>query len=47
MELFIASCANPINQTISNQYTNNCFEAECRGNLELAEHACYWAVVNV
>ena len=47
VELFIASCANTINQATSNQYTDKCFEAESRGNLELAEQAWEKALVNV
>lgn len=44
---FAAGCANPLNQATSNRYSATCHEAENGGRLDVAEEACYRALVNV
>ena len=41
------SCANPLNQVTSDQYSQTCVEAERKGEFAVAEEACYRALVNV
>jgi hypothetical protein len=43
----IGGCANPLNQVTSNRYGDQCADAERSGWLDLAEQACYRALVNV
>ena len=51
LALFIAAslsaCANPLNQLTSDNYAEKCAVAESNGRLEVAEEACYRALVNV
>ena len=47
MAILTTSCANPLNQATSNRYSATCAEAERNGQLEVAEQACYRALVNV
>ena len=42
-----SSCANPLNQATSNRYSEMCAEAKQEGRLDVAEQACYRALVNV
>lgn len=44
---FIAGCANPLNRATSDRYAKTCNEAMNKGQLEVAEEACYRALVNV
>lgn len=43
----LAGCANPINRVTSDNYSEACYYAEQRGQLQEAEQACYRALVNV
>lgn len=43
----ITGCANPLNQTTSDRYSETCAEAERSGNMPAAAEACYRAYVNV
>jgi len=43
----MAGCANPLNQVTSIRYGDQCGEAERAGRLDIAEQACYRALVNV
>lgn len=45
--LITSGCANPLNQATSNRYSNTCVQAEQSGRLDVAEEACYRALVNV
>jgi len=45
--LFVTGCANPLNQATSDRYSQTCAEAEQNSQLEVAEQACYRALVNV
>jgi tetratricopeptide (TPR) repeat protein len=45
--LSVAGCANPINRVTSDNYARSCNDAKNRGQLEVAEQACYRALVNV
>jgi hypothetical protein len=45
--LFLTSCANPLNQVTSDRYGAACGEAENNNRLDVAEQACYRALVNV
>jgi tetratricopeptide (TPR) repeat protein len=49
--LFLASllsaCANPLNRATSDNYAETCSVAEDKGRLDVAEQACYRALVNV
>lgn len=45
--LLVAACANPLNQATSERYSQTCSEAEHNHQLEVAEQACYRALVNV
>jgi len=47
MALFVASCANPLNQATSDRYGDECSQAESSRRLDIAEQACYRALVNV
>ena len=47
LAIFVASCSNPLNQMTSDRYSQECVEAERNGRLEVAEQACYRALVNV
>lgn len=47
MALFVFGCASPLNQATSNRYGEECSQAERSGRLDVAEHACYRALVNV
>ncbi len=44
---FLAACANPINRATSDNYAETCSVAESNGRLDVAEEACYRALVNV
>lgn len=45
--VLLAGClGNPINKVTSDNYTKTCSVAEKRGDLEVAEEACYRALVN-
>jgi hypothetical protein len=41
------ACANPLNQATSDNYAETCVNAERNHRLEVAEQACYRALVNV
>lgn len=43
----LTACANPLNRVTSDNYTETCLVAEETGQLEVAEQACYRALVNV
>jgi len=43
----LAGCANPINRATSDNYSETCAVAESNGRLQVAEEACYRALVNV
>ena len=45
--LLAAGCANPLNQATSDRYAQECASAEQRGQLAVAEEACYRSVKNV
>lgn len=45
--LTLAGCANPINRVTSDNYAETCATAEQNGRLQVAEEACYRALVNV
>ena len=45
--LIISGCANPLNRVTSDNYAEECSIAEDKGNLIVAEEACYRAMVNV
>jgi tetratricopeptide (TPR) repeat protein len=45
--LALAGCANPINRVTSDNYAETCATAEQNGRLQVAEEACYRALVNV
>lgn len=45
--LALAGCANPINRATSDDYAETCSTAEKNGRLQVAEEACYRALVNV
>jgi len=42
-----AGCANPLNRVTSDNYADTCAAAERNGRLDVAEQACYRALVNV
>jgi len=43
----LSACANPINRVTSDNYAETCSIAEDSGKLDVAEQACYRALVNV
>lgn len=43
----LSACANPINRVTSDNYAETCAVAENNGRFEVAEQACYRALVNV
>ena len=43
----LSACANPVNRVTSDNYAETCAVAEDNGRLEVAEQACYRALVNV
>ncbi len=43
----VSACANPLNRATSDNYAETCAVAESNGRLEVAEEACYRALVNV
>lgn len=43
----LVACANPLNLATSNRYTEQCIDADRAGRLDVAEQACYRALVNV
>jgi hypothetical protein len=43
----LAGCANPINRATSDNYSESCATAERNGRAQIAEQACYRALVNV
>ncbi len=45
--LLVGGCANPINRVTSDNYSETCAVAESNGRLDVAEEACYRAMVNV
>ncbi|WP_114280543.1 tetratricopeptide repeat protein [Thioalbus denitrificans] len=45
--LLVSGCANPLNRVTSDDYAQTCTVAESNGRLEVAEEACYRALVNV
>lgn len=45
--LLVGGCANPINRATSDNYRETCAVAESNGRLDVAEEACYRALVNV
>ncbi|MDP3608332.1 MAG: tetratricopeptide repeat protein [Methylophilus sp.] len=45
--LLLVGCANPINRATSDNYSETCATAESNGRLQVAEEACYRALVNV
>lgn len=47
LALLVTACANPLNQATSDRYSQTCSEAQQSRQLEVAEQACYRALVNV
>jgi tetratricopeptide (TPR) repeat protein len=45
--VFVVGCANPLHQATSIRYGDQCNEAQKTGRLDVAEQACYRALVNV
>jgi len=45
--VLLCSCANPSNRATSDNYAKTCLSAEKQGRLQVAEAACYRALVNV
>lgn len=45
--LLLSACANPLNRATSDRYADTCATAETNGRLDVAEQACYRALVNV
>jgi hypothetical protein len=45
--LVLCSCANPVNRVTSDNYAETCATAERDRRLDVAEQACYRALVNV
>ncbi|MEW6562458.1 MAG: tetratricopeptide repeat protein [Pseudomonadota bacterium] len=45
--LVLTGCANPLNRVTSDNYEETCIAAEQNGRLQVAEEACYRALVNV
>jgi tetratricopeptide (TPR) repeat protein len=45
--IFLSGCANPINRITSDNYSDTCGVAEKNRRLDIAEEACYRALVNV
>lgn len=45
--LAVTGCANPLNRATSDNYSETCTIAEQNGRLDVAEEACYRALVNV
>lgn len=45
--LILVGCANPINRVTSDNYAETCAVAEQNGRFQIAEEACYRALVNV
>lgn len=45
--LLLGACANPLNRVTSDNYADACGDAERNGRLDIAEQACYRALVNV
>ncbi|MES9898530.1 MAG: tetratricopeptide repeat protein [Sedimenticola sp.] len=43
----LGGCANPVNRVTSENYAEDCSVAERNGRLDIAEEACYRALVNV
>ncbi len=43
----LSGCANPVNRVTSDNYAEDCSAAEQSGRLDIAEEACYRALVNV
>ena len=43
----LGACANPLNRVTSDNYAETCAIAENNGKLDVAEQACYRALVNV
>lgn len=43
----LAGCMNPVNKATSDNYAEQCVQAEQSGDLVTAEKACYRALVNV
>ena len=43
----LGGCANPVNRVTSANYAEDCSVAEQNGRLDIAEEACYRALVNV
>ena len=43
----LTGCANPLNRVSSDNYAETCRDAERNGRLQVAEEACYRALVNV
>jgi tetratricopeptide (TPR) repeat protein len=44
---FVVGCANPVNRATSDGYAETCASAERSGRFDVAEEACYRALVNV
>ena len=45
--ILLSACANPLNRATSDNYAETCTVAESNGRLDVAEQACYRALVNV
>jgi hypothetical protein len=45
--VLLAGCANPVNRATSDNYAETCAVAEQNNRLQVAEEACYRALVNV
>lgn len=43
----LCGCANPVSRVTSDNYAEDCSAAERNGRLDVAEEACYRALVNV
>lgn len=45
--ILLSGCANPVNRVTSDNYAETCAVAERNGRLDVAEEACYRALINV
>ena len=45
--VLLSGCANPLNEATSERYAETCVTAERNNRLDVAEQACYRALVNV
>jgi len=47
LAIILGGCANPLNRVTSDRYAEQCSTAEHKGQLGVAEEACYRALANV